>query len=155
MTKMAKKNNTTKDPNIKRIEQVDEIIDLNKREEIPEAKNLGRNEEALSDIIKAEILRDLGRLNEALDVIETALNKEPDNSIHLTLKAVILDDMGRFDEALDTIDKGLKKGEDPIGLEYKASILKSMGRYDEALSATRNPIGNLSTNDSVLATVSS
>ena len=39
---MAKKNIKTKDPDIKRIELIDEIIDLIKRGDIPEAKKCFR-----------------------------------------------------------------------------------------------------------------
>jgi len=84
--------------------------------------------------VKATILRDLGRYDEALESINKAIELEPKIAGHWGLKAIILEDLKRYDEALEPIDKAIELEPKIAGHWWlKAIILEDLKRYDEAL----------------------
>ena len=89
--------------------------------------------------VRAEILREMGGLQEALVDAEQATAADPLSPEAVLTKARILRDMERFDEALAAVDRMLDaESADPTALLDRARILKRMGRFDEALvTATR------------------
>ncbi len=83
---------------------------------------------------RADILRDVGRLDEALADADRAVELDSRNSVALLTRARILRDMGRFDEALVRVSEVVTA--EPSNLHAQldlARILYAMGRYDEAL----------------------
>lgn len=86
----------------------------------------------------ARALALLGRMDEALDVMQTGLEGGADSVFFHYAHADILSDAGRWEEALASIDRGLRlPGVDETDYNLRAYILINMGRDAEAAQASR------------------
>ncbi len=94
---------------------------------------------------RAEILKDMGRLQEALDTYQDAVRKFPFEPRALNGRANILKKLGRLDESLQAYDQAIKTFPyDIIAWSGRADLLKELGNFREALEAynlliKRNP----------------
>ncbi len=82
----------------------------------------------------AETLRDMYRLEEALDIYNEALDRFPEEGAIWCGRATILRDLGKLDQALDAYNSARHRfphDEHPLG--GYAEVLKLMGRFDEAV----------------------
>ena len=83
---------------------------------------------------RAEVLKDLGQLDEALETLESCLREYPDDNVAANSMAATLAEFGRFDEALKTYDKLLENNPyDQVTRSGRAQVLRVMGRLPEAL----------------------
>lgn len=90
----------------------------------------------------AKILRDCGRLDEALDVYDRALQARPDYAAARGARAEVLNlrgnslrDLGRLTEALSCYDKALDDAPNyPDALNNRAVAFWGLGRFDQALA---------------------
>ena len=84
---------------------------------------------------KANMLSDLGRLDEALEVTVQALKIDPDNPKSLTNQASLLFQGGYFSEALDSLNRVLAQDPNiPDALENRSIVLTRLGRAEESLA---------------------
>ena len=84
---------------------------------------------------KANMLADLGRTDEALEVTIQALKIDPDNSKTLTNHANLLFQGAYYSEALDSLNRVLKQNPyAPASLESRSIVLIRLGRVEEALT---------------------
>lgn len=97
---------------------------------------------------RADVLKSLGRLDEALEAYEMAALQHPEDAVTKSGRAEVLKSLGRFDEALRVYEAASR--EHPGNVVAKgghAEILKSVGHFDEALkvyeSAIREHPGNI------------
>lgn len=77
---------------------------------------------------KALSLERQGRYDEALEVINRALDISPNNPNHLNLKAIILDNWGKYEYALDYYDKSLAISNQRVVVENKAQCLYRLAK---------------------------
>ena len=86
---------------------------------------------------RAEVLKDLGQIEEALRVLDFCASTFPENQVVANSRASALSDFGRFDEALTAYDKILEESisYDSVTLTGRAQVLRNQGRLDEARSA--------------------
>lgn len=77
--------------------------------------------------IKAWKLREAGRLEEALDTINEALDCGGNWRCH-NVKAIILEDMGQYEHALMSYDRALRNARPQLVLDNKARLLERMAR---------------------------
>lgn len=90
----------------------------------------------------AKILRDCGRLDEALEAYDQALRVKPDYAAArgaraeaLNLRGNSLRDLGRLAEALSCYDKALADAPNyPDAMNNRAVALWGLGRFEEALA---------------------
>jgi len=83
---------------------------------------------------KANMLADLGRTDEALEVTIQALKIDPDNSKTLTNHANLLFQGAYYSEALDSLNRVLKLNPyAPVALESRSIVFIRLGRAEEAL----------------------
>lgn len=76
------------------------------------------------------------RLDSARTLLESALEKDPDNGAYIDSYAWLFYKMGRFDSALVHIRKAiLKLDDDPVIYEHLGDILAEMGKRGEAIEA--------------------
>ena len=83
---------------------------------------------------RAAVLKDLGQIDEALDLFEFCIREFPGNEIATNSRAAALAEFGRFDEALVAYDRILL--DNPYNLitrSGRAQLLRIMGRLSEAL----------------------
>jgi Flp pilus assembly protein TadD len=81
----------------------------------------------------AHTLNNQGHYEEALPLLETVLQKDPNNADAWGGKSYALQKMGRYEEALVACDKELElKPNDIMVLTNKGQILNALGRRDEA-----------------------
>jgi tetratricopeptide (TPR) repeat protein len=120
---------------------------------------IGRPEEALKAYKEADrfgqylisqkgrgnVLRTLGRLEEALAVYDKVIAENPYDVFAQNSRAEVLKAMNRLDEALAAYDKTIAENPyDVVTQHGRAEVLKAMNRLDEALAAydkiiTENP----------------
>lgn len=82
--------------------------------------------------LKAMILKELKRYNQALETIDKAIEINP--KISWDNKATILMEIGFYKEALECVNKALEISPDSkFALVYKAQILIKLGKYEDAL----------------------
>ncbi len=85
---------------------------------------------------KADVLKTMGRLDEARIAYEEAILAEPSDPVAQTGYADVLKVMGRLDEALCAYARIAAEHPDSVFAKTgRADVLKSMGRFDEALHA--------------------
>lgn len=77
---------------------------------------------------KALSLERQGRYDEALEVINRALDISPNNPNHLNIKAIILDNWGKYEYALDYYDKSLAISNQRVVVENKAQCLYRLAK---------------------------
>ena len=85
---------------------------------------------------RADVLRVMGRVSEALRVYEETALEHPDNVYARHGRGEALKAMGRLDEALAAYDAMLREDPDDVFAKSgRANVLKIQGRLDEALRA--------------------
>ena len=92
--------------------------------------------DAAAQCVRASLLSDEGRLDEALSVLDETIERFPDDVVARTARAETLRAMGRTDDALDALDQTIERFPDNIvARTARAETLRAMGRMDEALGA--------------------
>ena len=92
--------------------------------------------DAAAQCVRASLLSDEGRLDEALSVLDETIERFPDDVVARTARAETLRAMGRTDDALDALDQTIERFPDNIvARNARAETLRAMGRMDEALDA--------------------
>ncbi|MDT5269405.1 MAG: hypothetical protein QOH49_1591 [Acidobacteriota bacterium] len=85
---------------------------------------------------RAETLRAMGRLSEALAAYDTAMAQHPEDVVAKRGRAEVLKALGRLDDALAAYDAVLYENtNDVIAKSGRAETLRAMGRLNEALTA--------------------
>jgi tetratricopeptide (TPR) repeat protein len=85
---------------------------------------------------RAETLRSMGRLAEALAAYDLTVEEHPENVVAKTGRAETLRSMGRFAGALAAYDSTIAENpDDAVAKSGRAETLRSMGRFAEALAA--------------------
>jgi tetratricopeptide (TPR) repeat protein len=82
-----------------------------------------------------EVLRLLGRYEEALIALDQALQLNPEQAFALGTRGTVLAELGRNEEALEALDRALEL--DPayaFALSVKGQVLRLLGRNGEALA---------------------
>lgn len=75
----------------------------------------------------------LGRAEEALAVLEEALQTEPDNAEALAHQGAALAELGRLEAALASFDRSLALAPaSPVAWMHRGTVLKDLGRHAEA-----------------------
>ena len=93
-------------------------------------------EDAAVHSARAETLRALGRLDEALAAYDRAVEDFPDNAVARTGRAETLRAVGRLDEALAAYDRAVEDfPQDAVPRNGRAETLRALGRLKEALAA--------------------
>ena len=92
--------------------------------------------DAAAQCVRASLLSDEGRLDEALSVLDETIERFPDDVVARNARAETLRAMGRMDEALDALDQTIERfPDDVVARNARAETLRAMGRMDEALDA--------------------
>jgi tetratricopeptide (TPR) repeat protein len=85
---------------------------------------------------RAEVLKALGRLPEALAAYDAAVAEFPENVVAKNSRAETLRALGRLPEALAAYDAAIAEHpEDVVAKAGRAEVLKALGRLPEALAA--------------------
>jgi tetratricopeptide (TPR) repeat protein len=83
---------------------------------------------------RAEVLKELGQLKEALQIYEQCIQKFPDDVVNRNGRAAALAYSGKFRQALDAYDEILRETPyDVVTNCGRAQVLRDMGRLEEAL----------------------
>jgi tetratricopeptide (TPR) repeat protein len=83
---------------------------------------------------KGDVLHDMGRLAEALQIYDQAVVLFSD-ATSLNGRAMVLREMGRYEEALAALKEAQEMFPlDPVHRTAYAEVLKDLGRYDEAIA---------------------
>ncbi len=83
---------------------------------------------------RAEVLKELGQLDDALQVLEFCVREFPGDEVAANSWAAALADFGRFNEALDAYNQLLKDNPyNQITRSGRAQVLRLLGRLPEAL----------------------
>lgn len=84
---------------------------------------------------RAEVLKDLGQLDEALQIFEQCTQEFPDDRISRNGRAAALAHYGKFQQALDAYDEILQEVPyDVVTVSGRAQVLRDMGRLGEAFN---------------------
>jgi len=98
------------------------------------AENCGVREVAASG--RAEVLKSLGRLEEALEACEATVADFPQDVVARNGGAEVLKSLGRLEEALEAYEATVADfPQDVVARTGRAEVLKSLGRPEEALEA--------------------
>lgn len=82
----------------------------------------------------AEVLKDLGQFDEALEVLDFCISEFPTDEIAANSRAAAFAEFGRFKEALAAYDSLLKENPyDHVTRSGRAQVLRVMGRLAESL----------------------
>jgi len=85
---------------------------------------------------RANVLKQLGRLDEALEVYEATIRERPENAYARCGRAEVLKDLGRLEEALEAYEATIReRPENVVARDGRAEVLKDLGRLEEALEA--------------------
>jgi tetratricopeptide (TPR) repeat protein len=83
---------------------------------------------------RAEVLKGMGHLEEALQEYEAAVREFPQSMVALNGRAEVLKGMGRLEEALREYEAAVREfPENVVARNGRAEVLKGMGRLEEAL----------------------
>ena len=83
---------------------------------------------------RAEVFKDLGQIDEALETLKSCLREYPDDLVAANSMAATLAEFGRFDESLKYYDKLLENNPyDLVTRSGRAQVLRVIGRLPEAL----------------------
>ena len=92
--------------------------------------------DAAAQCVRASLLSDEGRLDEALSVLDETIERFLGDVVARTARAETLRAMGRTDEALVALDQTIERFPgDVVARTARAETLRAMGRTDEALVA--------------------
>ena len=92
--------------------------------------------DAAAQCVRASLLSDEGRLDEALSVLDETIERFPGDVVARTARAETLRAMGRTDDALDALDQTIERFPDNVvARNARAETLRAMGRTEEALDA--------------------
>ncbi|HKQ08541.1 MAG TPA: tetratricopeptide repeat protein [Blastocatellia bacterium] len=90
---------------------------------------------------RAEVLRAMGRLSEALAAYDTVIAEHPENVVAKNGRAEVLRAMGRLSEALAAYDHaGAEHPESVVAKRGRAETLRAIGKLQDALVAYDNII---------------
>jgi tetratricopeptide (TPR) repeat protein len=85
---------------------------------------------------RAEVLKALGRFDDALKAYNQIRRKHPDNVVTKNGRAQVLKVLGRFVDALKAYDQIRSEHPDNVVAKTgRAEVLKALGRFDDALEA--------------------
>jgi tetratricopeptide (TPR) repeat protein len=85
---------------------------------------------------RAEVLKALGRYEDALAAYEAASKAHPENAASKNGRAEVLKALGRYEDALAAYEAARKAHpEDAVAKNGRAEVLKALGRYEDALAA--------------------
>jgi tetratricopeptide (TPR) repeat protein len=88
---------------------------------------------------RAEVLKDIGRIEESLKIYEQCIQEFPGNIVPLNGRAAALADYGKLEQALEAYDKILREQPfDSVTCSGRAQVLREMGRLDESLAEFSN-----------------
>ena len=91
--------------------------------------------------VRGNVLRDLGRFDEALAALDATIQRFPENVVARNARAEVLRDLGRFDEALAALDATIERfPENVVARNARAEVLRDLGRFDEALASLESTI---------------
>ena len=83
---------------------------------------------------RAEVLKELGQLDDALEVLEFCVREFPGDEVAANSWAAALADFGRFNEALEAYNQLLKDNPyNQVTRSGRAQVLRLLGRLPEAL----------------------
>jgi tetratricopeptide (TPR) repeat protein len=92
--------------------------------------------EAVAKNGRAEVLKALGRFDDALEVYDDTVRKHPESMAAKSGRAEVLKSLGRFQDALEAYEAAIQQHpEDVVIKNGRAGILKSLGRFEDALEA--------------------
>jgi tetratricopeptide (TPR) repeat protein len=95
----------------------------------------------------AEVLKAMGRFDEALSIYEETMSRFPNNEVARGGYAEVLKAMGRFDEALSIYEETMSRfPNNEVARSGYAEVLKAMGRFDEALAAYEETMSRFPSN---------
>lgn len=84
---------------------------------------------------RAEVLKDLGQLEESLKIYELCIQEFPGAIVPLNGRAAALANYGKLEQALEAYDKILQQEPfDLVTASGRAQVLREMGRLDESLA---------------------
>jgi len=82
----------------------------------------------------ASLLLGMGRMDDALELVDKAISKDPKNVHSLNTKGATLSELDRFEEALELYDKALSIDPENVHvLSNKGTTLSKLSRYEEAI----------------------
>ena len=85
---------------------------------------------------RAEVLKSLNRLNEALNAYEATIKDHPENMVARNGRAEVLKSLNRLDEALNAYDEIAERHpENVVARNGRAEVLKSLNRLAESNAA--------------------
>jgi tetratricopeptide (TPR) repeat protein len=95
---------------------------------------------------KADVLKALGWLPEALEAYEATIRDFPQDAVARNGKAEVLKELGRLPEALEAYEATTREfAQDVVARNGKAEVLKELGRLTEALEAYEATIRDIAT----------
>lgn len=131
-----------------------DYLDFTKDEEKNQSEYAKLSEEDAYDVESGILYRqgllfsELQKNTEALDVFDTLLEDDPNDSDVLLEKSLILNDLEKYDESLRVCEQSLKiNPDDGESLALKGSILLSLKKFEEGLSFLEKSIKFDSTDD--------
>ena len=105
------------------------------------AIDIAGHADAAAQCVRASLLGDEGRLDEALSLLDEAVGLFPDDVVARTARAEALRALGRSDEALAALDDTIERFPDNVvARNARAETLRALGRSDEALAALDDTI---------------
>jgi tetratricopeptide (TPR) repeat protein len=85
---------------------------------------------------RAEVLKALGRYDEALAAFNETVAEHPESVVTKTGRAEVLKALGRYDEALAAFNETVAEHPESVVTKTgRAEVLKALGKYDESLAA--------------------
>jgi tetratricopeptide (TPR) repeat protein len=91
---------------------------------------------------RAEVMRSLGRLGEALQAYEDVVERVPDDVFARNGRAETLRELGRLEQALQTYEDVIERfPNDVVARTGRAETLRELGRLEQALQAYEDVIG--------------